>query len=100
MKKLLAILLAAMMLIPGIAAAEMTEDELHAWALANGYVKVGADAITSATTNKAGGVNFGAIEWTNDLQVMAIKEFLIGFREPMSYTTTKGTSSQITGHHA
>ena len=31
---------------------------------------------------------------------MAIKEFLIGFREPMSYTTTQGTSSQITGHHA
>ena len=78
MKKLLAILLAAMMLIPGIAAAEMTEDELHAWALANGYVKVGADAITSATTNKAGGVNYGAIEWTSDLQVMAIKEFLKG----------------------
>ena len=31
---------------------------------------------------------------------MAIKEFLIGFREPMSYTTSQGTSSQITGHHA
>ena len=31
---------------------------------------------------------------------MAVKEFLIGFREPMGYTTTKGTSSQITGHHA
>jgi methionyl-tRNA formyltransferase len=31
---------------------------------------------------------------------MGVKEFLIGFREPMSYTTTQGTSSQITGHHA
>ncbi len=31
---------------------------------------------------------------------MAIKEFLIGFREPMSYSTSQGTSSQITGHHA
>ena len=31
---------------------------------------------------------------------MAVKDFLIGFREPMSYTTTKGTSSKITGHHA
>lgn len=78
MKKILAVLLAAMMLVPCIAAAEMTEEELHAWALANGYVKTGVDAISSATTNKAGGVNFGAIEWTEELQVMAIKEFLKG----------------------
>lgn len=28
---------------------------------------------------------------------MAVKDFLIGFREPESYSTTKGTSSQITG---
>ncbi len=31
---------------------------------------------------------------------MAVKDFLIGFREPQSYTTTPGTSSQITGKHA
>ena len=31
---------------------------------------------------------------------MAVKDFLIGFREPQSYSTTEGTSSQITGHHA
>ena len=31
---------------------------------------------------------------------MGVKEFLIGFREPMSYATSQGTSSQITGHHA
>ena len=31
---------------------------------------------------------------------MAVKDFLIGFREPESYGTTKGTSSQITGKHA
>ena len=78
MKKMLAVLLAAMMLVPCFAAAEMTDAELHAWALANGYVKTGVDAISSATTNKAGGVNFGAIEWTPELQVMAIKEFLKG----------------------
>ena len=78
MKKFLAILLAAMMLLPCIATAEMTEAELHAWALSNGYVKAEPDAITSATVNKAGGVNFGAIEWTPELQVMAIKEFLKG----------------------
>ena len=28
---------------------------------------------------------------------MAVKDFLIGFREPQSYTTTTGTSTQITG---
>ncbi len=78
MKKLFAILLAVMMLLPCIAMAEMTDEELHAWALANGYVKVGVDAISSATTNKAGGVNYGAIEWNEELQVAAIKEFLKG----------------------
>ena len=31
---------------------------------------------------------------------MAVKDFLIGFREPQTYTTTQGTSSQITGHKA
>ena len=31
---------------------------------------------------------------------MPVKEFLIGFREPMSHTTTQGTSSQVTGKHA
>ena len=29
-----------------------------------------------------------------------VKDFLIGFREPQSYTTTQGTSSQITGKKA
>ena len=46
----------------------------------------------------------GAVSVT-DLQMagkkrMAVKDFLIGFREPMSYSTTPGTSSRITGHHA
>ena len=31
---------------------------------------------------------------------MPVKDFLIGFREPQNYTTTKGTSSQVTGKHA
>lgn len=31
---------------------------------------------------------------------MAVKDFLIGFREPQTYTTTKGTSSNITGQYA
>ena len=31
---------------------------------------------------------------------MDIKSFLIGFREPQTYGTTQGTSSQVTGKHA
>ena len=43
----------------------------------------------------------GAISVT-ELQIsgkkrMSVKDFLIGFREPCSYTTTEGTSSKITG---
>lgn len=46
----------------------------------------------------------GAINVT-ELQVsgkkrMPVKDFLLGFREPQTWTTTKGTSSNITGHHA
>lgn len=46
----------------------------------------------------------GAVSVT-DLQMagkkrMGVKDFLIGFREPMSWRTTPGTSSMITGHHA
>lgn len=78
MKKLLSLLLVMMLLVPAMGMAEMTEEEMHAWALQNGYVKNDVDALASATTNKAGGVNFGAIEWSEELQVMAIKEFLKG----------------------
>ena len=31
---------------------------------------------------------------------MSVKDFLIGFRDPQSYHTSEGTSSQITGKHA
>ena len=31
---------------------------------------------------------------------MDVKSFLIGFREPQTYGTSKGTSSQVTGKHA
>ena len=31
---------------------------------------------------------------------MAVKDFLIGFRDPESYGTSQGTSSQITGKKA
>lgn len=72
------------------AMAELTEKgavsgDLNAWALSNGYVKAAdynlvsdADAVSSATQNKMGGVNYGAIEWDADLQADAIREFLKG----------------------
>ena len=46
----------------------------------------------------------GAVSVT-ELQIsgkkrMSVKDFLIGFREPQTYSTTQGTSSKITGHHA
>jgi len=45
----------------------------------------------------------GAISVT-ELQIsgkkrMAVKDFLIGFRDPQTYSTTVGTSSTITGKH-
>lgn len=59
---------------------EPTEEEYAAWAEANGYVKAEepVDMVSSATDNKQGGVNFGAIEWSEELQVAAVKEWLKG----------------------
>jgi methionyl-tRNA formyltransferase len=61
--------------------------------VALGYEAELAQATAIATAD-------GAISVT-ELQLagkkrMAVKEFLIGFREPMSYGTTQGTSSQYT----
>ena len=60
--------------------AEPTEEEYIAWAEAHGYVKAEepVDAVTSATDSKQGGVNYGAIEWSEELQVAAVKEWLKG----------------------
>ncbi|MBP3701377.1 MAG: hypothetical protein J6I64_05780, partial [Lachnospiraceae bacterium] len=44
----------------------------------NGYIEMLPDIVSSATMNKAGGVNYGAIEWDDELRVAAIKEFLKG----------------------
>lgn len=40
-----------------------------------------ADLATSATESGVGGINYGAIDWSEDLQVAAIKEFLKGGKE-------------------
>lgn len=88
MKKGLCLLLIALLALPAIAWAT-TDEEYAAWAVEhgyvlhpeeNGYIKLEADAVTSATVAKAGGVNYGAIEWDEDLQVAAIREFLKGGR--------------------
>ena len=44
----------------------------------NGYMELLPDITSSATMNKAGGVNYGAIEWSDELRIAAIKEFLKG----------------------
>ena len=82
MKKILALVLCVMMfvsLIPcALAEGEPTDEEMAAWAEAHGYVKMNDELASSATENKQGGVNFGAIEWTEELQVAAVKEWLKG----------------------
>ena len=46
-----------------------------------------------------GAISAAEIQISGKKRMMA-KDFLIGFREPQSYATTQGTSSQITGKHA
>ena len=71
----------------------------------NGHTEVAPGTILSdGKTYLAISTADGAISIT-ELQIsgkkrMAVKDFLIGFREPLSYTTTQGTSSQITGKKA
>ena len=82
------------------------EDEEYASMLAGCGLETAAPGtvLSDGRTYLAFATADGAISVT-ELQLagkkrMGVKEFLIGFREPMSYTTTQGTSSQITGHHA
>ena len=58
--------------------AEMTEEKSHAWAIVRTVMSARGRGSSSATTNKAGGVNYGAIEWSEELQLAAIKEFSAG----------------------
>ncbi len=90
--RLTALLAAAVMVLPMAAmaettdtvtsatqtATEITDEQGAAWAEAHGYVKMETDAVTSATEKKVGGVNYGAIEWTTELQEAAVREFLKG----------------------
>ena len=82
------------------------EGEEYAAMLANcgtGQVAPGT-VLSDGKTFLAFATADGAISVT-ELQIsgkkrMPVKDFLIGFREPQTYTTTQGTSSQITGKHA
>ncbi len=62
-----------------------TEEELEAWARANGYVKAadynmqaGVDAVTSATVSGVGGINFGDVELSDELKRELILDYLKG----------------------
>ena len=85
--------------------AKVTGDEYAAMLEQNGMSSaVPGTVLSDGKTYMAFATADGAISVT-ELQLsgkkrMAVKDFLIGFREPQSYTTTQGTSSQITGKKA
>ena len=87
------------------AAEKVLGDDYTAMLAQNGMESAAPGTILSdGKTYMAIATANGAINIT-ELQLagkkrMAVKDFLIGFREPCSYGTTKGTSSKITGHHA
>ena len=86
-------------------AAKVTGEEFASMLAQHGLEKVEAGKVLSdGKTYLAVTTSDGAISVT-ELQIsgkkrMPVKDFLIGFREPMTYSTSKGTSSAITGHHA
>ena len=85
-------------------AVKVTGDDYTAMLGQNGLDAAAPGTILSdGKTYLAIGTADGAISVT-ELQLsgkkrMAVKDFLIGFRDPQSYRTTQGTSSQITGKH-
>ena len=85
--------------------AKVTREEYETMLAANGLEKAEPGTVLSdGKTYLAIAAADGAISVT-EIQLagkkrMAVKDFLIGFREPCTYSTSKGTSSQITGKHA
>ena len=82
---------------------KVTGEEYDAMLSQNGLESaVPGTVLSDGKTYLAIATRDGAISVT-ELQLagkkrMAVKDFLIGFREPCTYGTSKGTSSQITGH--
>ena len=87
------------------AAAKVTGDEFKAMLQQNGLEAAVPGTILSdgktylAITTSDGAINITELQLAGKKR-MAVKDFLIGFREPQTYDTTQGTSSKITGHHA
>ena len=87
------------------AAAKVTGDQYTDMLSQNGLDHAEPGTILSdgktylAITTADGAINVTELQISGKKR-MAVKDFLIGFREPKSYTTSKGTSSKITGHHA
>ena len=84
---------------------KVTEDDYAAMLAANGMSEAAPGTVLSdGRTYLAFATADGAISVT-ELQLsgkkrMNVKDFLIGFRDPVSYGTSQGTSSQITGKKA
>ena len=84
---------------------KITDDAYAAMLAENGLASAAPGTVLSdGRTYMAFATADGALSVT-ELQLsgkkrMAVKDFLIGFREPTSYSTTQGTSSQITGKKA
>ena len=84
---------------------KITDDAYAAMLAENGLSSAAPGTVLSdGRTYLAFATADGALSVT-ELQLsgkkrMAVKDFLIGFREPTSYSTTQGTSSQITGKKA
>ena len=84
---------------------KVTGDEYAEMLSANGLSEAAPGTVLSdGKTYLAFATADGAISVT-ELQLsgkkrMSVKDFLIGFRDPATYTTTQGTSSQITGKKA
>ncbi len=85
--------------------AKVTGDDFTAMLSENGMTAAAPGTVLSdGKTYLAIATADGALS-VEELQLagkkkMAVRDFLIGFREPGTYRTTQGTSSQITGKHA
>ncbi|MBR2063702.1 MAG: methionyl-tRNA formyltransferase [Bacteroidales bacterium] len=84
---------------------KIAEEEFNAMLAGNGLSSAAPGTVLSdGKSYLAIATADGALSVT-ELQLagkkrMAVKDFLIGFRDPQSYKTSEGTSSKITGKHA
>ena len=84
---------------------KVTGDEYQAMLEQNGLASAAPGTVLSDGRNYLAFSTADSAISVTEIQLagkkrMAVKDFLIGFREPQAYTTTKGTSSKITGQYA